>query len=178
MSGIIAMGTNSIIGLPHPTGSGHAARKSYVDGKVAAVDVGEGHITILPYHYQSIVQGTWGLGLAPVFVNYCVFHSLTENDGDSVSYKVFLAAGTYTLSILFGTMNIHMGITDVDIDDVEIASWDLYAVVSVTNIRKTDTGNVIATDGVKTLTVRVDGKNPSSDKYLCQLISIALWRTS
>lgn len=36
MQGQIAMATNSIIGLPHPTGTGHATRKSYVDDIIAA----------------------------------------------------------------------------------------------------------------------------------------------
>lgn len=302
MTGAIAMGTNSITGLPHPTGTGHATRKSYVDGlhalcllltggtmsgniamggnkvtglgapaaagdaarktetdlltllttfndhsarhedtgadeiSVAALsgvladdqhvidgevlavaaallhasrhipggadpmrwtankillgggvgadptlvdmpDSGEGHITILPYSYSAIGQGTWAISIgATEFLNG-LWHNTTKNDGDNISYNVYLDAGTYTLGMLCLKV-ADAGIVDLDVDAVEVASFDLYDAGTVRNSWQTQAAIAVATAGLKTLRVRLHGKNASSTDYRAFFSYITLWRTA
>jgi len=138
---------------------------------------GAGHITILPYNYDSIGQGTWMTNLNAAHYTYGMFYNSPGNDGDNLLYKVYLAAGTYTILFYCHTES-NRGITDVDIDAVEVASFDLYSATSVSNVRMVATGIVVASDGLKTLKFRVDGKNASSDGYYMSFHYIALWRTA
>lgn len=175
MTGDIAMGTNSITGLPHPTGSGHATRKSYVDAQIAAR--GEGHITILPYSYVNIGQGAWFLVLNPVYYLYSVFSNAPGVNGDNISYQVYLAKGTYTL-LLVATKGTSQCIIDFDRNATEIASFDLYRAPVNYNERNIQAGIVVATAGLYTLKMRVDGKNALSTGFNFEPGYIVLWRTA
>ena len=104
-------------------------------------------------------------------------HVNTPNTNeDNISYKVPLSQGTYTL-ILFGKTHTAYGIVDVDIDGVEVASFDLYG-ANTDNIRQVQTGITVATAGIKTLRLRIDGKNPSSSNYYGAFTYIALIKTA
>ncbi len=188
---LYAEGTSSArIAIPTPAGplvdaliAAHAAiaaahHARYTDAEaVAAVDIGEGHINILPHSYDSIGQGTWFYSVdSTQFMNGHLIHAPT-NDGNNLTYKVYLAAGTYTLRVL-GTVTALSAIMDFDIDDVEIASFDWYAGASARNQVRSQTGIVVATSGLKDLKLRVDGKNVLSGGLIVYLTSISLWRTA
>lgn len=155
-----------------------APSKNAVYDKVALLssDSGEGHISISPLSYDSIGQGTWAIGISSNQVLNYIFSNTSGVDGDNLSYKVYLAAGTYTLQ-LYTASHTDRGIADFDIDGVEVASFDLYVGVGWNTV-KTQTSIAVATSGLKTLRVRADGKNESSSSYVIPLTSIALWRTA
>jgi len=139
--------------------------------------VGEEEMFISLFSYHAIGQGTWALAIDSLSWNNGLFQNTSGNDGDSIDYKVFMAKGTYTLQILL-IKGSGQPILDVDIDAVEVASWDLYSAAGLYNQLVTQTGIVIATAGLKTLTLRADGKNASSAGYYIQASNLALWRTA
>jgi hypothetical protein len=153
-------------------GAGPGANPTEIDVPSA----GEGHIIIFGWNYQSIGQGEWTSGetlsqaLATRWYNNGV-------NLDNISYNVYLAAGTYTLRLLCHT-DIDHGILDIDLDGVEIASFDGYSAATTWNVLQTQTGIVVATAGIKTLKLRVDGKNASSTSYIVEFTTITLWRTA
>lgn len=167
-------------GLPKGSDANVTARLDRIQAELDAIpppDPGEGHIEIIPPSYISIGQGTWVFTTSAANWFYGALTHTPANDGDNLSWKVYLAAGTYTLFIMNTTSNT-MGIIDFDIDAVEVASFDLYTVGLVHNARRTETGIVIASSGLYTLKLRVDGKNASSGGYNVWQQLITLWRTA
>ncbi len=150
--------------------------------QILAADVnsiGSGHIFIGLFAYSSIGQGTWAFRTpgAPGWGADIFDNDGSVADGDNISFKVYLAKGTYTLAIVT-LKGANAAIVDFDIDGGEVASFDLYNAGALQNQRLTDTGNVIATEGLKTLRMRVDGKNGSSSAYYAFVQMIILWRTA
>lgn len=164
------------------SGAGAFVKKTLAETKTilgitTGADPGEGHITIFGINYNSIGQGTWGLfGDVNQLCSGVLYNSSNAN-GDNVSFNVYLAAGTYVLRILCFTSS-YQGINDYDIDATEVASFDLYSLATAYNVLKTQTGIVIATSGLKTIKLRVHGKNGSSLGFYANFTTLALWRTA
>lgn len=138
---------------------------------------GEGFIAIFPLSYSAIGQGTWAQGLDALYYLNARWRNTTQTDGDNISYQVYLAAGTYKLGILVHGWDTS-GIMDIDIGGAEVASFDLYSSGTVKNSWQTQASIAIATAGLKTLTIRADGKNGSSSAYLLEYSILCLWRTA
>lgn len=143
----------------------------------AAGGTGEGHITILGPDYNSIGQGTWAIFLSASQWFYGWWRNTSSADGDNISYEVTLEAGTYTLALLC-VKAVNHGILDIDIDDTEVASFDLYAAASAYNVYNSQADISISSAGLKTLKLRVHGKNDNSTDYWVGYSYIALWRTA
>jgi len=138
--------------------------------------IGEGHINIFSWNYDSVGQGAWTNALDPyMFCNGRAYNSSNAN-GDNISWKVYLAKGAYTLRVATLT-DLASAIVDFDIDGVEVASFDLYSNPRVDNVIFTKTGIVIAASGLKTLRMRADGHNDSSIGWYAYFSVLALWRT-
>jgi len=141
-----------------------------------AAGAGEGHVTISLIAYSSIGQGTWTIGVDTGRIGNLVVQNTTTDDGDNISYKVYLATGTYTLYFLYGTGS-DGGIIDFYIDAVEVASVDTYSGSGSSNNVLTQV-SIVVTDGLKTLKLDVDGKNGSSSGYKAAFSSLILYRTA
>ena len=140
--------------------------------------IGAGVVNIWGHAYQSVGQGTWAwvsTGMTPLF--NMAFRNTTENDGDNVTYSLWLSKGTYTMRVLCQT-DATNAIVDIYIGGSEIASFDTYSASDVENVVFTETGISVASSGLTTLKVDVDGKNPSSANYKLYLTMINLWRTA
>ncbi|KKL81863.1 hypothetical protein LCGC14_1990500, partial [marine sediment metagenome] len=160
--------------------NGHVLTMGASDPAWAAAaggDPGEGHITIVPYAYSAVNQGTWAFSINASQAENYVFQNTSGNDRDELDFKVYLAAGTYTL-MFFHYADSGRGIVDFDIDAGEVASFDTYSASPTFNVRSVQTSISIATSGLKTLTMRVDGKNGSASSYVCSATTIVLWRTA
>lgn len=169
-------GAPSDIGVANAEGAAHAlARQGHVHD--IAGQAGEGHIFILPLSYVSIGQGTWITAISAGIFFAAQFYSSDVANGDNISYQVYLAKGTYTLMFLC-RQGPNMPIVDFDIDAGEVASFDLYHVNDTSENRRTQTAIGVATSGLKTLKLRVDGKHASSGGYWCFFQCIILWRTA
>lgn len=142
-----------------------------------SLDPGDSHMVVFPSAYFAIEQGTWGYSTEAGQVLAGGLVNTSNADGDSLSYKIFLPAGTFTL-FYFTWQSGNRGILDIDIDGNEVASFDNYSSPAVKNVLHTQAGIVIASAGIKTLTIRVDGKNPSSSDYYVTPALIGFWRTA
>ena len=139
--------------------------------------IGAGHITILPWDYSAIGQGTWIFDISASEILNGNFRNSSSADGDNISYKAWLATGTYTLLIVY-RKNPNHGIMDVDVDGVEEGSVDTYAGGNTFNNVFTITGVTVATGKLLDIKIRVDGKNGSSGNYQLRIQSLGLWRTA
>ena len=143
----------------------------------AAVDPGEGHIHLPPYAYNAVVQGTWVLAVnAALLLNYNIYDSGAAV-GDEINWKAYLAPGTYTLGLLAGIAT-DRGIIDIKINGTVVATFDLYAASIDANHISTQTGIVVSTGGIKTITLKVTGKNASSTNYTAAFTDLWLYRTA
>lgn len=138
---------------------------------------GEGHITILPNNYNTIGQGTWAHVNDNSYFLAAYFYNSTTADADEVSYKMYLAAGTYTFRIQ-ANQRADAPIVDIYIDASEVGSFDLYDAVGAFPYTVTITGIIVATSGLKTFKLVIDGKHGSSSNYLFQFQEFAFWRTA
>jgi hypothetical protein len=154
---------------------------NFMDGQgnwaVPAVTPGEGHITILPWNYNTIGQGTWTLESESDIFGSCFSNLTADANGDNLTFEVYLDAGTYTIRMVAGK-DTDCGITDIYIDAAEVASFDWYAGSGAKSQIQTDTSNTVAAAGLKTITVTVDGKNGSSSAHEVHFDSLAFWRTA
>ncbi len=151
--------------------------KPYREQASGGGDAGEGHITISPYLYDSVVQGTW---IIAVNTSQCMnyqFYNSSGGDGDGLTHKVFLTAGTYTFGYL-GSRSTNRGILDLTIDGSSAGTIDTYDAGGGYNYEDTITGISVATSGVKDVVIKVNGKNASSSGYVLVVTSSALWRTA
>jgi hypothetical protein len=141
-------------------------------------DPGEGHIFIGIWSPNSIGQGTWALSGGPAGTLFgVIFYNSSGANLDNVSYKLYMAAGTYTMKVI-SDKSTNRGIVDFDIDTTEIGSIDIYGSATTYNNISTVDNVTITSSGLKTLKVRLDGKNPSSTAYYAGLQAIWFYRTA
>lgn len=151
----------------------------HVGGDGASIDRGEGHITIIPWNYNAVIAGTWGIvhqGAGSQYFDWTVRNSSTTNL-DQADYKVYLAPGTYTFQLVC-MKNTDRGIIDLLIDGGSAGTMDTYAASLTYNVKAAVAGIVVSTGGLKTLSLKVNGKHASSTGYLIDVSCMAIWRTA
>jgi len=163
------------------SGAGAFVKKTLAETKTilgieAGGDPGEGHITILPWLYTTIIQGTWAATASSGQILYGYLRNNTHDDGDQLNFKVYLAAGTYTFSLI-GQKDTDCGIIEILIDTVSKGTIDTYG-SAANNVRFDVAGIVVATSGLKTFSLKVNGKNTSSSNHYVYLTAMALTRTA
>ncbi len=137
-------------------------------------DIGGGIINIPVWAYNSST-GTWQIYINSVLLNNgCMY---TDGNANEITFKVFLAKGTYTLKVL-DQKDLNRGIIQVNLNATQIASFDSYNATGVVNYVHTQTNIVVATSGIQELQFKVNGKNASSSGYLMTLIGASLYRTA
>lgn len=160
-----------------PGGTANFLRADGTFAAPAGGDVGEGHICILPWNYSAIIQGTWALIISTLQA-LCCYVGNQSVQNDEINYKVFLAAGTYTLDIL-GVLNTNNGIATITLDGVSQGTIDLYG--SLTYNAKASIANiVVSASGLKTLGLKIATHNASAQTpyYYFLFTQMALYRTA
>ncbi len=140
-------------------------------------NVGEGHITLFPFGYSALIAGTWGWGVAATQACAGWFYNSTHADLDQFDFKAYLAPGTYTVSI-FGKTDVDAGIIEVLIDGVSKGTVDIYSNPIVLNTIKTVAAISVTTAGLKTISLKVNGKNAGSSKHYLYATIISIYRTA
>lgn len=137
--------------------------------------VGEGHITIMPYAYNS-VTGTWTSVVSSLHA-MGFYTRNTPAATDNITYKVYLSAGTYSLRMV-AEKSDNFGKSKISIGGTQVAQFDWYdAATSYGNVQ-TETGIVITIGSLKDLLIETDEKNAASSNYACWMNCISLWRTA
>ena len=138
------------------------------------------HHRLTPSGYSSIGQGTWTFtgsfyyGLAGG--TQAIKNEAASADADNISYKVFLPAGTYSLSLTV-LKNSSFGVLDVDVDGVEVGSIDCYAAAATDGVLQV-TGINVTLLTTKVIRFRVDGKHASSSDYNMRFWDVSIGRTA
>ena len=153
-----------------------------LDGDITAAKLGTdiaigGVQNVLLRFYNSIGQGTYAHSISATYDGNYQFESTTDADGDNVSYKVYLPAGTYKCHLVHNT-GPTSGITDIEVDGNVEGSLDFYTAGGVGNATSSVAGIVIATTGLKTITLKTNGKNGASGGYKQDLIKMYWERTA
>lgn len=133
-------------------------------------------IYLSAWEYDSVIQGTFPLTIDINSVRNGYIYNISNADGDGVSYKAYMAAGTYTCKIL-GHPQDQRGILKVKINGVTVVTWDMNnGGTIVWNTIDTTPGIVIGSPGVKTIEVIVDGT--TSEDHWIIFSEIVFYRTA
>jgi hypothetical protein len=139
-------------------------------------EIGEGHISILPFNYSSVIQGTWALvNESSQAFNYYLYNS-SNAQNDQIDFKVYLAAGTYTFKELIHKTS-DSAILTLLIDGISQGTIDHYDGSGAYNILASITGIVISTPGLKTLSLKAATRNVSATGWYLYLTALSLFRT-
>lgn len=97
------------------------------------------------------------------------------DDGDYYEFFYNLAAGTYTLTVIF-PKTTDLGIVRASLDGSSLGTQDFYAGYSENHVWEI-TGITVSADGNYTLRFAVDGKNASSTDYRMVIYCATMTRT-
>lgn len=133
-----------------------------------------GGLLFAMFDYDSIVQGTWAYD--SMAYGYGRFRNTTGANADEVTYKEYLTAGTYKIFAV-GLKASSMAIVSIKIDSVEVLRQDMYNAVNVDGFVYDDTF-VIGSSGIKTISIKADGKHASSSSYSVFLYGLSIRRVA
>ena len=139
--------------------------------------IGEGHITILGQHYSGIIQGTWIAGVDASQFLYGYFYNNSNAQNDQIDFKVYLATGTYTFSLLL-VKSATAAIATILLDGVSLGTIDMYAAVNTYNQIGSISNLTVTSAGLKTLSVKAATRNGSSAGWTLAISSMSLFRTA
>lgn len=131
---------------------------------------------VWPHDFVTLT-GTWITAVVVTQPYNCMVYNSTSDDGDSADAQFFAQAGTYTLYVL-GQTETNRGKADWYIDgSLVVSGQDWYAGTPANNVTKSSAGITIASSGMHTLKLVVNGKNASSGDYYIGLNLVRLLRT-
>lgn len=139
-------------------------------------DRGEGHLPLIAWSFKTVLSGSWARLQNNIIYLAGIIYNTSASDGDEVAWPLYLSAGTYDIALVCNRV-ADSGIVKIDIDGVEVATFDLYNSPTQNSHYMLVTGVVVATPGLKTISARLDGKNPSSTSYLARLVALIFTRT-
>lgn len=136
-----------------------------------------GPLYILPDTHYTVGQGSWGPVQDPDQMLVRYLSMSPPADGDNVTFRLPLGAGTYSILVACIYKNTQ-GIMKIDIDGVTKLTNDNYRELELFNQFTLQTGIVIPAAGVKEIRLRVDGKHGDSLGHQLSITYIAFWRTA
>ncbi len=151
-----------------------------LDTRLAEIEERVGaNISIDCWGYSTITQGTFTREIHSDWYQDRYLESVDPLDGDQVNYRVFMVAGTYTVSVIHAK-TFRMGILKVLIDNVEATSIDCYVDADHTVfIERSSTYDVVVpTTGFKVVSFKVDGKNLLSSDYFINVSALFFDKTA
>jgi hypothetical protein len=161
------------------SGEGVFAKKTLAETKTILglpQDIGEGHITILPWNYSEIIQGTWIFSLTASSIFYGIYYNSSNAQNDQLDFKIWLDAGTYDFVVIH-QKTTSSAILTLLLDGESQGTIDFYGSTSYNN-RSTINNIVVANSGLKTLSIKAATRNGSSGGWILAPSSMALFRTA
>ena len=138
----------------------------------------DSRVDINIHSYNSVTQGTWAYLSNASYYDYTImYNGGSLANGDEIVYNVHLSAGTYTLEVTCNKGDA-AGIMKVYLDTTVIATNDLYAAAVSNGNRLTTTAIAVASNGMYSLKMKVEGKNAASTGYALNFSTISMWRTA
>ncbi len=126
---------------------------------------------------NSASVGTWQITMNVQVMRNAHIYNTSDASGDSLTYRAFILAGTYTWEILYHG-STDRGIVELSIDDVVAGSVDMYESAFSPNLIATVSGITVVESGMKNITIRVADQNPSSTSYIASHGEMVLYRTA
>jgi hypothetical protein len=158
--------------LPSSDGTANQVLTTNGSGTVTWEDAGGGgsgrglYGLMHPSNYSAIGAGTWAYTYNASSYLQGYLRNSSNANGDSMSWSIELAEGTYTFVwvVLIGADG---GKIDVIVDGTTEDTIDLYNAGPVFNTIKKITGITVAADKTITVTLTANGKHASSGGYKC-----------
>lgn len=144
---------------------------------VVGGDPGEGRMFFLPWDYSAIIQGTWVFPYTTGHWFNIFAYNSSNVDGDEINFKAYLAAGTYSIQLAYAKDTAY-AISNILIDDTLALTTDHYNAGALNNQLNSATGIIVATSGLKTIKLKVNGRNPSCTNWYVPFCSFSIWRTA
>jgi len=162
------MGSNQPLTVAATT-TGQEAEDT-LDGQIAPL-----YWNMLTRAPDVVGAGVWGRIVGPnLYSGY--FYNTSNNDGDNFTVNFRCMAGTWTLRFN-AHQNSDLAIVDVDMDTVEIGSFDNYA-AAPSGLTIREIAGLALTGAEHALRFRVDGRNAASVGWLFYTHGIYLQRTA
>ena len=143
----------------------------------ASPDTGEGHITILPWNYSGITQGTWGWNTQASQLFAGTYYNSSNAQNDRIDYAVSLSAGTYSFILSFYATATGAILTLL-LDGNSVGTIDTYSGSNQYNQRGTITGIAVSTTGLHTISFKAATRNGSATGWSLYVSSAGLFRTA
>lgn len=148
------------------------------EGKIQVVDGfnGEGRLWVSLYT-RLITQGTWTQTIDTSKMFNFYLHNAGGVQNDEIYFPVFLAKGTYTLTMV-SNKSTNLGIFTFSLDDAEIGTIDMYNGSPITNQISTIANITVTESKLYNLKLKLATKNASSTGYLCYVNALDMYRTA
>lgn len=177
LSGLHTSGHPASIISYDPSSTGIASTIVTAQDAINYVSSQSGRFTLQPLDHESVTQGTWVGGTHTTQqYNHYMFNS-SQSDGDQIDYKAYMTKGTWKCRVL-GTTNTTHGIFDIKVNGTTVHTIDGYSAANTFNVRDTSSEFNITSDGLKTISVVINGKNASATTYYAFITYITFWRTA
>lgn len=124
---------------------------------------------------SSTGQGTWSVGLANDVHRVLSTSAATAADGDNISFKQTLKAGTYTLVTII-RKDADCGILNLKVNGTTITNYDGYAAAPAYQLLSDDF--TLAQDGDVTFTIAINSKNAASSDFVATIYEFGFGRKS
>lgn len=108
---------------------------------------------------------------------YYIMQRSAAAQNDSLTYKVSLAAGTYSLRVIYEKESVN-AIATITLGGVAVGTLDMYAAGATWNQVETFTGIVLGTGGAKDLVFTASTRNGSASGWQLPITLITIWRTA
>jgi len=162
--------------VPIPITTAYIDDAAVTPGKLSFTLASNGFIFIPAWAYTDVIAGTWIVSQSSARILAATINNSSAANSDEVDInKVAMDAGTYTCLLLCNKTS-NAGIIKIYAGAELLGSFDAYGAANDSIM--TVTGSTIAASGLKTIKIKVDGKNASSSGYNAAVAAIVLLRTA
>lgn len=139
---------------------------------VPSIKYVDSFITVLPWHYSSIPQGTWIVTIHSSNIHNLHFMNDSNTINDAVTYNISLSRGIYTFT-LYHSKGSARGILTLLINGISAGTIDFYDPSTTWNDKSSISNIVIPSLSYYNVTFKAASKNPASSYYYLPINSFS-----